>query len=118
MDQTNWTLFKCVAVFMSQPTIFQSCREGGSHRFLGITGLWSVWNARSMITWHKPVISFLAYLSRRLTSELIGWDSSQRPSVRPCVRLFTILNMIISTTRKPIPTKFYLKHYLGGERLH
>ena len=35
-----------------------------------------------------------------------------RPSVRPlvCVSV-TLSNMNISTTSRPIPTKFYLKHY-------
>ena len=31
-----------------------------------------------------------------------------------CVRLFILSKMIISTTSRPIPTKFYLKHYWGG----
>ena len=61
-----------------------------------------------------PLGYLLAHLSRRFTIEFIGWDSSRRPSVCPCVRLFTISNMVISTTRKPIPTKFDLKHYWGG----
>ena len=34
--------------------------------------------------------------------------------MRACVRLFTLSNMIISTTSGPIPTKFYLKHHWGG----
>ena len=50
--------------------------------------------------------------------ELIVYQSSRRPSVRPCVRacvrLFTLSNMIISTTSRPIPTKFYPKHHWGG----
>ena len=47
----------------------------------------------------------------------IVYQSSRRPSVRasgcPSVRLFTLSNMIISTTSRPIPTKFYLKHHWG-----
>ena len=35
-------------------------------------------------------------------------------SVRASVRLFTLSNMNISTTSRPIPTKFYLKHHWGG----
>ena len=35
-------------------------------------------------------------------------------SVRPSVLLYTLSNMIISTTSRPIPTKFYLKHHWGG----
>ena len=46
--------------------------------------------------------------------ELIVYQSSRRPSVRACVRLFTLSNMIISTTSRPIPTKFYPKHHWGG----
>ena len=34
-------------------------------------------------------------------------------SIRACVHLFTLSNMIISTTSRPIPTKFYLKHHWG-----
>ena len=34
--------------------------------------------------------------------------------MRVCVRLFTFSNMIISTTSRPIPTKFYPKHHWGG----
>ena len=50
--------------------------------------------------------------------ELIVYQSSRRPSVRPCVRLLTLSNMIISTTSRPIPTKLYLNHHWVGERLH
>ena len=50
--------------------------------------------------------------------ELIVYQSSRRPSVRACVhpsvRLSTLSNIIISTTSRPIPTKFYLKHHWGG----
>ena len=31
-----------------------------------------------------------------------------------CVCLFTLSNMNISATSRPITTKFYLKHHLGG----
>ena len=34
-------------------------------------------------------------------------------SVGACVRALTHSNMIISTTSRPIPTKFYLKHHWG-----
>ena len=46
--------------------------------------------------------------------ELIVYQSSRRPCVCPSVRLFTLSNTIFSTTSRPIPTKFYLKHYWGG----
>ena len=50
--------------------------------------------------------------------ELIVYQSSRRPSVRACVRpsvrLSTLSNIIISTTSRPNPTKFYLKHYWDG----
>ena len=49
--------------------------------------------------------------------ELIVYQSNRRPSARcvcASVRLSTLSNMIISTTSRPIPTKFYLKHHWGG----
>ena len=46
--------------------------------------------------------------------ELIVYQSSRRLFVRPS----TLLNINISESSGPIATKFYLKHYLGGERLH
>ena len=49
--------------------------------------------------------------------ELIVYQSSRRPSVRVCVRLFTLLNMIISTTSWPIPTKCFLKHLWGVRKM-
>ena len=49
--------------------------------------------------------------------ELIVYQSSRRPSVRPSVRLCvcasTLLNINISETSGPIATKFYLKHHWG-----
>ena len=56
-------------------------------------------------------MTFLAHLSRRLKGELIPVESASVPA---SVRLFTLSNMIISTTSRPIPTKFYLKHHWGG----
>ena len=49
--------------------------------------------------------------------ELIVYQSSRRPSVRACVRAFTLLNINISETSGPIATKFYLKHHWGGGKL-
>ena len=37
-----------------------------------------------------------------------------RPSVRLCVRPFTLSNMNISATSWPIGMKLYLKHHWGG----
>ena len=62
----------------------------------------------------KPKYVLLAHLSRRLRGELIVYRSSRRPSVRACVRVFTLSNMNISETNGSIATKFYLKHHLGG----
>ena len=45
--------------------------------------------------------------------ELIGWNSSRRPSVRPCVRPFTLSNMNISETSCLIKIKFHLEHHWG-----
>ena len=36
------------------------------------------------------------------------------PSMHVCVCVLTLSNMIISTTSRPIPTKFYPKHHWGG----
>ena len=46
--------------------------------------------------------------------ELIVYRSSRRPSIHPCVRLFTLSNMNISATSCTIGMKFYLKHHWGG----
>ena len=46
--------------------------------------------------------------------ELIVYQSSRRPSVRPSVCASTLSNMNISATSKPIATKFYRKHHWGG----
>ena len=45
--------------------------------------------------------------------ELIVYQLSRRSSVRAFVRLFTLSNINISETSKPIATKFYLKHHWG-----
>ena len=45
--------------------------------------------------------------------ELLVYQSSRCPSVRPWVRPSTLLNNI-SETSGPIATKFYLKHHWGG----
>ena len=42
--------------------------------------------------------------------ELIVWDSSRRPCVRPS----TLSNMNISETSWPIVIKFHLGHHWGG----
>ena len=54
---------------------------------------------------------FLAHLG---SGELIVYQSSRRPSMRPSVRRLTLSNMNISPTSRPIATKFYLKHHWGG----
>ena len=50
--------------------------------------------------------------------ELIGLDSSRRPSVFPSVRAtvcaFTLSNINISETSWPIIIKFHLEHHYGG----
>ena len=46
--------------------------------------------------------------------ELIVYQSSRRPCVRPSVSLLTLSNMNISATSWPIGMKFYLKHHWGG----
>ena len=45
--------------------------------------------------------------------ELIVRDSSRRPSVRACVRPFTLSNMNISETSLPIIIKFHQEHHWG-----
>ena len=49
-------------------------------------------------------------LTPKALGELIGWDSSRRPSVYA----FTLSGMNISETSRPIIIKFHLKHYWGG----
>ena len=46
--------------------------------------------------------------------ELIVYQSSRRPSVRPSVHASTLLNIYRSKTSGPIATKFYLKHHWSG----
>ena len=46
--------------------------------------------------------------------ELIVWDSSRRPCMRPYVRPSTLSNMNISETSWPIIIKFHQKHHWGG----
>ena len=46
--------------------------------------------------------------------ELIGWESSGRPSVRLSVRLSTLSNMNICEISWPIVIKFHQKHHWGG----
>ena len=46
--------------------------------------------------------------------ELIGWDSSWCPSVRASVCAFTLSDMNISETSRPIIINFHLKHHWGG----
>ena len=62
---------------------------------------------------------FLAHLSRRLVGELIVYPwSGVRPSsvVRRRRPWFTISNMNMSATSRPITTKFNLKHHwIGGK---
>ena len=46
--------------------------------------------------------------------ELIVYQLSRHPSVRPCVCASTLFNINISETSGPIATKFYLKHHWDG----
>ena len=46
--------------------------------------------------------------------ELIGWDSSRRASVFPCVHESTLSNISISETSRPILIKFHLEHNWDG----
>ena len=43
--------------------------------------------------------------------ELIVWDSSRRPWVSASVGLYTLSDMNISETSRPIIIKFHLKHH-------
>ena len=51
---------------------------------------------------------------QKALGELIEWDSSQRPLVRPLVCQFTLSDMNISENSPPIIIKFHLKHHWGG----
>ena len=60
----------------------------------------------------RPKLHFSSPEPKAL-SELIGWDSSRRQCVRPCVSLSTLSNMNIFETSRPINIKFHLEHYWG-----
>ena len=53
---------------------------------------------------------FISSLEPKAQGELIVWDSSRRPWVRP----FTLSNMNISETSWPIVIKFHQKHHWDG----
>ena len=67
---------------------------------------------------------FLAHLSQRLTSELIGYPWIRRPSVRPSssssvVRPSTFSNIFSSVTAWPIKAKFYVEPpWEGGTKVY
>ena len=61
---------------------------------------------------------FLAYLSRRLTGELIGYLWIRRPSSSSVVRPFTFSNIFSSETVWPIKAKFYVEPpWEGGTKV-
>ena len=62
------------------------------------------------------LVVFLAHLSRRLISELIGYSWIRRPaSVRP----FTFSNVFSSETAWPIKAKFYVEPpWEGGTKVY
>ena len=62
--------------------------------------------------WKSHVVAKLLFSSPepKAQGELIVWDSSRRPSVRPS----TLSNMNISETSRPIIIIFHQEHYLGG----
>ena len=59
------------------------------------------------------MVSVFSSPEQKADGEFIVYQSNRRP----CVRLFTHSNMIISTTSRPIPTKFYPKHHWGGGKV-
>ena len=64
-----------------------------------------------MVNFSKICLNyFISSPEPKAHGELVVYQSSRRPSVR----LFTLSNMIISTTSRPIPTKFYMKQHWGG----
>ena len=65
-------------------------------------------------------LGFLAHLSRRLTSELIGYPWIWRPPIRPSVvRPFTFSNIFSSETAWPIKAKFYVEPpWEGGTKVY
>ena len=56
------------------------------------------------------VFSVFSSPERKAQGELIVWDSSRRPFVRP----FTLTNINISETSWPIIIKFHQEHHWGG----
>ena len=71
--------------------------------------------AKSRFSHDVAYIYFHSSLNYFIRGELIGNQSSWRPSVHLSVRPSTVSNMNISEASRPITIKFYLKQ---GERLH
>ena len=58
----------------------------------------------------KSISGLISPPEPKATGELIGWDSSRCPSVRP----FILPNTAISETSRPIKIKFHLEHHWCG----
>ena len=69
-------------------------------------------NNLGYVAWNLGII--LAYLSQRLTGELIGYPWIRRPSAS-VVRPFTFSNVFSSETAWPIKAKFYVEPHWEGE---
>ena len=59
---------------------------------------------------HNRSLTFFISPEPKAQGELIVWDSSRRPCVRP----YTRSNINISETSWPIIIKFHQKHHWGG----
>ena len=59
------------------------------------------------------VLSIFSSPEPKAEGELIGWESSGRPSVHLSIRLSTVSNMNISEISWLIVIKFHQKHHWG-----
>ena len=65
-------------------------------------------------SYEYQVLFFFSSPEPKAWDELIGWDLRRRPSVRLCIRPFTLSNINISETSWPIVIKFHLEYHCGG----
>ena len=70
--------------------------------------------ARSIHVSNSHTKSVFSSPEPKVQGELMVWDSSRRPYVRPSLRPSTLSNMNISETSWAIIIKFHQEHHLGG----
>ena len=70
--------------------------------------LYALSHLHTMLLMH--ISSFFSSQEPKTQDELIGWDSSRHP----CLRAFTLSNISISETSRPVVIKYHLEHNWGG----